>query len=545
MPYQGKQLRLAQQYFFVSCSLKDMIRIHLLSGNHLDTFADAWAVQLNDTYPSIAVAELMRLLVDEHLMEWNTAWGITRNACAFTNHTFLPEALEKWPLALFQQMLPRHLEIINEINQRFLDEVQVRFPGDDQRLARLSLIDETGEKHVRMAHLASVGTHAVNGVAALHSELLKQTVLRDFYELDPDKFHNVTNGVTPKRWLVLSNPRLAALITRKIGESWICNMERELRQLEPWADDSEFQRKWHQVKRYNKADLAGLIKERTGTVLDPDTLFDIQVKRIHEYKRQHLNVLHIVTLYNRLKKNPSADITPRTFIFGGKAAPGYFMAKLIIKLINSVAEVVNGDPDVAGRLKVVFFPDFNVKNSQYIYPAADLSEQIPTAGKEASGTGNMKLTMNGALTIGTLDGANVEIREEVGAENFFLFGLTVEDVVKLKTRGYNPRDHYESNVDLREAIDQIASGHFSRGDENFFKPLVDSLLQHDDYLVFADYQSYVACQDRVSEAFRDQKGWTRMSILNTARSGKFSSDRSIRDYCDRIWRVKPVPVEVE
>ena len=545
VPYQGKQLRLAQQYFFVSCSLKDMIRIHLLSGNHLDTLAAAWAVQLNDTYPSIAVAELMRLLVDEHLMEWDTAWGITRNTCAFTNHTFLPEALEKWPLPLFQQMLPRHLEIINEINRRFLDEVQVRFPGDDQRLARLSLIDETGEKHVRMAHLATVGTHAVNGVAALHSDLLKQTVLRDFYELDPDKFHNVTNGVTPRRWLVLSNPRLAALITRKIGESWICNMEGELRRLEHWSGDPAFQKIWRQVKRDNKTDLAGLIKERTGIVVDPDTLFDIQVKRLHEYKRQHLNVLHIVTLYNRLKKNPRAEITPRTFIFGGKAAPGYFMAKLIIKLITSVAEVVNDDPDVAGRFKVVFFPDFNVKNSQYIYPAADLSEQIPTAGKEASGTGNMKLTMNGALTIGTLDGANVEIRKEVGAENFFLFGLTVEDVVKLKTRGYNPRDLYESNVDLREAIDQIASGHFSRGDENLFKPLVDSLLQHDNYLVFADYQSYVACQDRVSEAFRDQKGWNRMSILNTARSGKFSSDRSIRDYCDRIWRVKPVPVEVE
>jgi len=545
VPYQGKQLRLAQQYFFVSCSLKDMIRIHLLSGNHLDTFAAAWAVQLNDTYPSIAVAELMRLLVDEHFMEWETAWGITRNTCAFTNHTFLPEALEKWPLPLFRQMLPRHLEIINEINQRFLDEVQVRFPGDDQRLARLSLIDETGEKHVRMAHLATVGTHAVNGVAALHSDLLKQTVLRDFYELDPDKFHNVTNGVTPRRWLVLSNPRLAALITRKIGESWICNMEGELRRLEHWSGDPSFQNKWRQVKRDNKTDLAGLIKERTGIVVDPDTLFDIQVKRLHEYKRQHLNVLHIVTLYNRLKKNPSADITRRTFIFGGKAAPGYFMAKLIIKLITSVAEVVNDDPDVAGRLKVVFFPDFNVKNSQHIYPAADLSEQIPTAGKEASGTGNMKLTMNGALTIGTLDGANVEIREEVGAENFFLFGLTVEDVVKLKARGYNPRDNYESNVDLREAIDQIASGRFSRGDGSLFKPLVDSLLQHDDYLVLADYQSYVACQDRVSEVFRDLKNWTRMSILNTARSGKFSSDRSIRDYSEQIWKVKPVPVELE
>jgi len=544
-PYQGKELRLAQQYFFVACSLKDMIRIHLLSGTGMDTFAGAWAVQLNDTHPSIAVAELMRLLVDEHLMAWEPAWEITRSTCAYTNHTLLPEALEKWPLPLFQHVLPRHLEIIYEINRRFLDEVRVRFPGDERRLSRLSLIDEAGEKSVRMAHLASVGSHAINGVAALHSDLLKQTVLRDFYELDPGKFHNVTNGVTPRRWMVLSNPRMAALIAGKIGESWVRNMEGDLRRLEQWSDAPAFQKKWRQVKRDNKADLARLIKERTGIAVDPDSLFDIQVKRIHEYKRQHLNVLHIVTLYNRLKKNPGADVPPRTFIFGGKAAPGYFMAKLIIKLINSVAEVVNDDPDVAGRLKVVFFPDFNVKNSQSIYPAADLSEQISTAGKEASGTGNMKFTMNGALTIGTLDGANVEILEEVGSENFFLFGHTVEEVMGLKSGCYNPRDYIEFNRDLREAIDQIASGHFSRGDGNLFRPLVDSLLLQDDYLVLADYQSYVACQDRVSEAFRDLKNWTRMSILNTARSGKFSSDRSIRDYSERIWKAKPVKVELD
>jgi starch phosphorylase len=541
-PDQGKRLRLAQQYFFVSCSLQDMVRIHLQTGNRLDAFAEAWAVQLNDTHPSIAVAELMRLLVDEHLMDWEKAWDITRRTCAYTNHTLLPEALEKWPLPLFRQVLPRHLEIIYEINRRFLEEVRVRFPGDDPRLARLSLIDEGGEKHVRMAHLASVGSHAVNGVAALHSDLLKQTLLRDFCELEPEKFHNVTNGVTPRRWMVLGNPRLAALITEKIGDGWVRYMENELRRIEPWCDDPVFQNRWRQVKRDNKADLAGLIQERTGIVVDPDSLFDIQVKRLHEYKRQHLNVLHIVTLYNRLKKNPGADIAPRTFIFGGKAAPGYFMAKLIIKLINSVAEVVNEDSDAAGRLRVVFFPDFNVKNSQPIYPAADLSEQISTAGKEASGTGNMKFAMNGALTIGTLDGANVEIREEVEAENFFLFGLAVEEVMQLKTRGYDPRYYYESHAELREAVDRIAAGHFSRGDGNLFKPLVDSLLQHDEYLVLADYPSYVACQDRVSAAYRDPKSWTRMSILNTARSGKFSSDRSIRDYCERIWKVKPVPV---
>ena len=544
-PYQGKQLRLAQQYFFVSCSLQDMIRIHLQTGNRLYTFADGWAVQLNDTHPSIAVAELMRLFVDEHGMDWDRAWKITRSTCAYTNHTLLPEALEKWPLPLFQQVLPRHLEIVYEINRRFLDAVRVRFPGDDHRAARLSLIDESGEKHVRMAHLACVGSHAINGVAALHSDLLKRTVLRDFHELEPEKFYNVTNGVTPRRWMVLSNPRLSALITGKIGDSWVRRMEGELRRLEAWADDAEFQNQWRQVKRGNKAALVRLIKQRTGIVVDPESLFDIQVKRLHEYKRQHLNVLHIVALYNRLKDSPGADMTPRTFVFGGKAAPGYFMAKLIIRLINAVGEVVNSDPDVAGRLKVVFFPDFNVKNSQPIYPAADLSEQISTAGKEASGTGNMKFTMNGALTIGTLDGANVEIREEVGAENFFLFGHTVAEVMELKAKGYHPRRFYESDNELREAIDRIAAGHFSRGDEGLFKPLVDALIHADEYMLMADFESYVDCQDRVGAVFRDRPLWTRMSILNTARSGKFSSDRSIRDYCERIWKVRPVRVELD
>jgi starch phosphorylase len=541
-PAIGKRLRLAQQYFFVSCSLQDMIRMHLLSENALESFHEGFAIQLNDTHPSIAVVELMRLLVDEHLMDWDKAWDITRNTFGYTNHTLLPEALEKWPLPLFRQMLPRHLEIIYEINRRFLDEIGRKFPGDEQRAARLSLIDESGEKYVRMAHLASVGSHAINGVAALHTDLLKKTVLRDFYEYDPDKFHNVTNGVTPRRWMVLSNPSLAELITSKIGDHWISHLDEDLKKLEKYAEDGGFRERWQEVKLENKRKLGILIKERTGIQVNPETLFDAQVKRLHEYKRQHLNVLHIVTLYNWLKKNPQLDITPRTVIFGGKAAPGYFMAKLIIKLINSVGDVVNDDPDVAGRLRVVFFPDFNVKNGQYIYPAADLSEQISTAGKEASGTGNMKFSMNGALTIGTLDGANVEIREEVGAENFFLFGLTTEEVFDLRSKGYNPRDVYESNAPLKEVIDLIGSGFFSRGDSNLFRPLVDSLLYHDEYMVLADYQSYVDCQERVGQAYQDQENWTRMSILNVARMGKFSSDRSIREYCEKIWKAKPVSI---
>jgi starch phosphorylase len=540
-PYIGKQLRLAQQYFFVSCSLQDMIRIHLVRGNRsLDNFHESFAVQLNDTHPSIAVAELMRLFIDDHLMDWDKAWDVTQRTLAYTNHTLLPEALEKWPLPLFAALLPRHLEIIYEINRRFLDEVRARYPNDDQRVVRLSLIDEHCDKFVRMANLASVGCHAINGVAALHSQLLKRTVLRDFYAMYPERFHNVTNGVTPRRWIALSNPELARLITDRIGEGWVKNLEKELHKLESFAQDPVFQKDWRRVKQKNKEALASVIKERTGIVVDPSTLFDVQVKRFHEYKRQHLNIFHVITLYNRIRKHPRKEVVPRTFIFGGKAAPGYFMAKLIIKLINSVADVVNSDPDIKGLLKVVFLPDFNVTNGQLIYPAADLSEQISLAGKEASGTGNMKFSMNGALTIGTLDGANVEIRKAVGDENFFLFGLTTEEIENFESCGYYPRSRYKSNPHLREVIDQIAAGVFSKGDRNLFMPLLDSLLNHDEYLVLADYQSYIDCQDRVSRAFRDQRQWTAMSILNTARMGTFSSDRSIREYCARIWHAKAV-----
>jgi starch phosphorylase len=542
-PYKGKQLRLSQQYFFVSCSLRDMMRMHRAAGRSLESFHKWWAVQLNDTHPSIAVAELMRLLVDEHLMGWDEAWHITRNTFAYTNHTLLPEALEKWHLSLFSEILPRHLEIIHEINRRFLDEVRDKFPGDEERLIRLSLIDETHPRYVRMAHLAAVGSHAINGVAALHTELLKRTVLGDFYDMFPGRFQNVTNGVTHRRWVLLSNPRLAELITHGIGGGWVVRPEAELRRLEPLADDSEFQERWREVKRANKRDLAALVERRVGVIVDPDTLFDIQVKRIHEYKRQHLNVLHIIALYNRLKRDPGAHVIPRTFIFGGKAAPGYFMAKLIIKLIHSVAHVVNNDPDLGGRLRVAFLPDFNVKTAQWIYPAADLSEQISTAGKEASGTGNMKFSMNGALTIGTLDGASVEIREEVGEENFFLFGLTAEEVIAIKSRGYDPMEPYRADGDLREALDQIRSGLFSGGDRELFRPLVHSLLYHDEYMLLADFRSYAESQERVSSLFRDERAWTRTSILNVARMGRFSSDRSIREYCERIWKVKPSPVQ--
>ncbi|MGK7872646.1 MAG: glycogen/starch/alpha-glucan phosphorylase [Xenococcaceae cyanobacterium] len=543
-PIQGKELRLGQQFFFVSCSLQDMIRIHLYEEESLDNFHETFAVQLNDTHPSIGVAELMRLLVDEYHIDWDKAWDITQNTFGYTNHTLLPEALEKWPLSIFGKLLPRHLEIIYEINRRFLDQIRIKYPGDNERLARLSLIDESGEKYVRMAHLATVGSHAINGVAALHTELLKKDVMQDFYELWPERFNNKTNGVTPRRWMVLSNPKLAKLITEKIGDNWIKNLE-ELKKLEAFVEDGSFRSQWRQIKQAIKQDLAAYIQKQQGLTVNPDSIFDIQVKRLHEYKRQHLNVLHIITLYNRIKHNPDIDITPRTFIFGGKAAPGYVMAKLIIKLINSVGDVVNKDPDVRDRLKVVFLPDYNVTNSQRIYPAADLSEQISTAGKEASGTGNMKFSMNGALTIGTLDGANVEIREEVGAENFFLFGLTTEQVYAMKAKGYNPWDYYNSNAELKEVIDRISEGLFSHGDPNLFKPLVDSLLYEDQYMLFADYQSYIDCQDQVSQAYRNQENWTRMSILNVARMGKFSSDRSIQEYCQDIWNAEPVPIELE
>jgi starch phosphorylase len=536
-PDAGKRLRLAQQYFFVACSLQDMIHLHLARGRRLDEFHAGWAAQLNDTHPSIAVAELMRLLVDEHRLEWDRAWPITVQTCGYTNHTLLAEALERWPLPVFGALLPRHLEIILEINRRFLDEVRVLHPGDDRLVARLSLIDEAGGRFVRMAHLAAVGSHAINGVAALHSDLLKQTVLRDFYRVAPQKFHNVTNGVTPRRWIVLSNPRLSALITRHIGDRWVADLERELARLEPLAGDAAFQREWQTIKTDNKVALAAMLKERTGIVVDPGSLFDVQVKRLHEYKRQHLNVLYLVTLYNRLVRGSGGMTTPRTVIFGGKAAPGYRMAKLIIKLITSVAAVINRDPKVSPLLRVVFLPDFNVKNGQHVYPAADLSEQISTAGKEASGTGNMKFAMNGALTIGTLDGANVEIRDAVGPENFFLFGLDAAQVAAMKAQGYEPRRIYESNPELREALDLIGNGFFSNGDREMFRPLVDSLLTRDDYMLLADYQAYVDCQQRVSDAYARTASWTRMSILNAARVGRFSSDRAIREYCRDIWNI--------
>jgi starch phosphorylase len=538
---QGKTLRLQQQYFFVSCSLQDMIRIHRQLNRPLETFHEKWAVQLNDTHPAIAVAELMHLLVDDHGMDWDTAWNVTRNTFAYTNHTLLPEALEKWPVNLIGQLLPRHLEIIYEINARFLDEVRAAFPDDGVRLARMSLIDEAGERFVRMAHLATVGSHRVNGVARMHSELLQQTVMHDFAELWPGKFCNVTNGVTPRCFVAVGNRRLARLITDSIGEQWLSDLY-QLRRLEALADDEAFQRQWREVKLAAKRDLAALLKLRTEVDVNPKSLFDIQVKRIHEYKRQHLNVLHILGLYLRLKRDPKADVPPRTFIFSGKAAPGYFMAKLIIKLINAVAEAVNNDPAVRNRLKVVFLPDFSVKGAQPIYPAGDLSEQISMAGKEASGTGNMKFALNGALTIGTLDGANVEIREEVGAENFFLFGLTVEQVWELKLRAYRPWEVPEKNASLREILDFIASGALAGGDRNLFRPLLDRLLYEDPFLVLADYQAYADCQERVSALWRDQRAWTHKAILNVARMGKFSSDRSIRDYCEQVWRVKPVRV---
>ena len=542
-PAQGKQLRLEQQYFFVSCSLQDMIRMLLHTGGSLNKFHEAFAVQLNDTHPSIGVAELMRLLVDKHQMEWDVAWDITRKTFAYTNHTLLPEALEKWPIKLFGSLLPRHLEIIYEINRRFLDEIRLKFPYDASRIARMSLIDESGERYVRMAYLATVGSHKVNGVAELHSRLLKETTLHDFYELWPEKFLNVTNGVAPRRFVVANNARFSSLATQKIGDSWIKQLD-DLRKLEAFVDDTGFRSECQKIKLANKQDLAGYIQKHTGVTVNPATIFDIQVKRLHEYKRQHLNVLHIITLYNRIKHDRDIEIVPRTFIFGGKAAPGYFMAKLIIKLINSVGEVLNKDPDVRDRLKIVFLPNYNVKQARWIYPAADLSEQISTAGYEASGTSNMKFAMNGALTIGTLDGANVEIRQEVGQENFFLFGLTAEEVREKRAAGYHPWDYYQADPHLREAVDLINSGHFSHGDANLFKPLVDSLLNYDPYLLFADYESYVKCQELVSQAYKDGDNWTRMSILNMSRMGKFSSDRAIREYSNEIWNAKPVKVEM-
>ncbi len=539
----GKRLRLEQQYFFVSCALQDMIRIHLQKGAPLSAFHEKYAVQLNDTHPAVAVAELMRLLLDVHQLGWDEAWSITRRSFGYTNHTLLPEALEKWPVEMFGSVLPRHLEIVYEINRRFLEEVRERYPGDARRVARLSLIDESGGRSVRMAHLASVGSHRINGVAALHTELLKADVLRDFHELWPEKFVNVTNGVTPRRFLALANPRLARLVTDAIGDGWQRELGR-LGELERFAGDAAFRAEWRKVKRANKADLAAVVEARAGVACDPDSLFDVQVKRIHEYKRQHLNVMHVIALWHRLRREPQAACPPRTVLLGGKAAPGYRMAKLMIKLVHSVAEVVNADPVTRSRLRVAFVPDYNVTNCMAIFPAAELSEQISTAGKEASGTGNMKFAMNGALTIGTLDGANVEIREAVGADNFFLFGLTVDGIHELRTAGYRPRELYANDPQLKAVIDALADGTFSRGDSALFEPIVHSLLGEDPWLLLADFRSYLEAQARVEQAYLDPERWTRLSILNSARMGFFSSDRSIADYCRDVWRVEPVPIEL-
>jgi len=542
-PAQGKELRLRQQYFLVSCSLQDLLRLHQLRGGRPDNLNEGFAIQLNDTHPALAIPELMRLLLDEHAMGWDAAWRIASETFAYTNHTLLPEALETWPLPMFGRLLPRHLQIVYEINARFMDEVRGRFPDDYGRQQRMSLIDDHGAGSVRMANLATVGSFSVNGVSALHTELLKTRVMHDFHEFYPGKFNNKTNGVTPRRFVALANPELAELITAQIGESWITDLD-ELRGLEEHADDPDFQAQWRAVKTARKRVAAEQAYRFMKVEADLDSMFDVQVKRIHEYKRQHLAVLHIVHLYRQLKENPKLVTAPRTFIFGGKAAPGYTMAKLIIKLINSVGEVVNSDPDTRDKLKVGFIPNYNVKTAQLVYPCADLSEQISTAGKEASGTGNMKFSMNGALTIGTLDGANVEIRDAVGPENFFLFGLTTDEIELLRVTGYTPYNYYEQNPSLKGALDLIASGHFSRGDSTLFRPLIDSLIHQDDYFVLADFQSYIDCQKEVSDAWTDQAHWTKMSILNAARMGRFSSDRTIREYCRDIWRVEPTQVEL-
>jgi glycogen phosphorylase len=536
---QGKQLRLEQQYFFVSCALQDCLRF-LYKRVPNSAFADKFAIQLNDTHPTLAVPELMRLLMDVHGMEWDEAWSITARTFSYTNHTLMPEALETWSLPLFARLLPRHLEIIYEINRRFLDEVRRKYPGDVERLRRISLIDERGDKAVRMAHLATVASHKINGVAALHSRLLRETVLRDFADMYPERFCNVTNGITPRRFVRLANPELARLITEAIGEGWQRDLDR-LSALKPLADDAAFREKFRAVKRGNKERLAAWLKGVHGLEIDPASMLDAQCKRIHEYKRQHLAVLHAAWLYLRLLRGQHDDLVPRTLLFAGKAAPGYQAAKLLIRLVNGVARAIENEARVRTHVRVVFVPDFNVKNAQRIYPAADLSEQISTAGMEASGTGNMKFALNGALTIGTLDGANIEIREAVGADNFFLFGLTAAEVAALRPR-YRPEEVIARDPELADVLTLLSDGRFADGDRGLFAPLVRALVEHDPFFLLADFRSYVECQRRVARAWNDPEAWTRAAILNVAAMGHFSSDRSIREYARDIWKVSPVPV---
>jgi glycogen phosphorylase len=539
---EGKELRLKQEYFLASATIYDVIYRFRKTHKDLGLLPDKVAIQLNDTHPALAIPELMRVLIDHERMEWRAAWDITVRTFAYTNHTILPEALERWPVWFFEHILPRHLQIIFEINDLFLAEVRKRFPGDDRRLERMSIIEENWERKVRMAHLAIVGSHSVNGVAALHTEILKNEVFRDFFEMYPERFNNKTNGITQRRWLKLANRPLAALISDSIGDGWTTDLS-ELARLRPLAGDRQLLNRWQEVKRQNKLRLADYIRKHNCIEVNYDSLFDCQVKRIHEYKRQLLNVLHIITLYNRLKEDPRLDIVPRTFIFSGKAAHSYTTAKLVIRLINAVGEVVNGDPDVANRLKVIFLANYGVSLAEQIFPAADLSEQISTAGTEASGTGNMKFALNGALTIGTLDGANIEIMEEVGRENIFIFGMDATEVAALRDSGYNPRDYYNRLPELRKVLDMLAEGTFSPENRELFRPLVDLLLnQGDRYMLLADYASYVACQHEVGELYRDRDEWARRAILNTAGMGKFSSDRTIAEYARDIWNVKTVPV---
>ena len=535
---EGKELRLRQEYFLSSATVQDIFYRFAKKHDDLNLLPEKVAIQLNDTHPTLAIPELMRILLDDKKIDWDEAWQIARNTFAYTNHTVLPEALEKWPVEMMERILPRHLQIVYRINELFIHQVIARYPGDNDRLRRMSIIGEDGERCVRMAHLAIVGSHSINGVSALHSEILKNDLFHDFYQLWPERFNNKTNGITQRRWLKYCNPWLADLISSKIGDGWTTDLD-ELKKLVPLADDSDFQQMWIEVKRANKQKLADYIRLHNCIEVSPESMFDCQTKRIHEYKRQLLNVLHVITRYNRIKANPDGNFAPRTVVFGGKAAPSYYMAKLIIKLINSVGSVVNNDPAVKNLLKVVFLSNYNVTLAEMIFPAADLSEQISTAGTEASGTGNMKYSLNGALTVGTLDGANIEIMEEVGRENIFIFGMTAEQVTGLKKAGYQPQDYYSHNPELKQAIDMIGNGAFSADDQMIFRPIVDTLLGLDHYLLLADYASYIACQDEIDALYQQTGEWARTSILNTAGMGKFSSDRTINEYAREIWGIKP------
>jgi starch phosphorylase len=539
---EGRVLRLKQQYFFVSASIQDIIRRFYREHDNLKELPNYAVIQLNDTHPTIAIVELLRILIDDEFFEWDDAWNIVKKVFAYTNHTLLPEALEKWPVNLFNQLFPRHLQLIQEINSRFIKEISKRFPADIERIKRVSIFEESIEQQIRMAHLAIIGSFSINGVSELHTELLKKTVVPDFYDIYPEKFNNKTNGITQRRWLKKCNPSLSQLISSHIGNEWIKDLYK-LKKLEGLIDNKEFIKEWIEVKQKNKEKLAQLIFNEQSLTISVNSMFDVQVKRIHEYKRQLLNILHAISLYQKIKENPSESFVPRTILFGGKAAPGYLKAKLIIRFICSVAEVINSDSDAKNKLSIAFLPNYRVSLAEKIIPATDLSEQISTAGKEASGTGNMKFALNGALTIGTLDGANIEIQREVGEKNIFIFGLTADEISKMKKIGYNPRSYYEKSSKLKKVLNWISSGFFSPDNPDLFKPISHWLLETDEYMLLADFDSYLKCQEQVSAIYTDQVKWTQMAIRNVANMGKFSSDRAISEYCKDIWNIKPVSIE--